>query len=139
MYNFAAGCYSVVHWFKTVCIFCSPKMRQRFVAGSVSLSKFYKMSFCINIKCIRLYYIYSCIVFVMKRCCLLWCKQTSLSVHHLPFCQSARMKKNSFNINYSLSMDPWRWAGLLRSLTSCPGKTGSGDNNGEYTVHSEGK
>lgn len=46
MYNVTAGCYSVLQTFEMIiCIFCSLNMRQRFVAGSVSLSTFYKMSF----------------------------------------------------------------------------------------------
>lgn len=58
---------------------------------------FTKCPSCTNIKCIRLYLIYFLIVFVMTRCCLLaWCRQTSLSVSHFPFCQIAHMKKTVF-------------------------------------------
>lgn len=44
MYNFTVGCYSLSFEIN-ICIFCSLNMRQRFVAGLVSLSKFYKTNF----------------------------------------------------------------------------------------------
>lgn len=75
---------------------------------------FTKCPSCINIKCIRLYYLYFCIVFVLTRCCLLaWCKQTPLSVHYLPFCQITHMKKTVLILTL-ITVPPWILCGKIQ-------------------------